>query len=287
MATKKKNDDTKKAVDAPDGSTVTASRETLDGTPGRLLDLLKAIGTRPPIRGILEGVGYTPAEHLRGWNLLHACTGFYIGSPVIEVDRKVVAATSTLDKSDERTDTLIDASLKHRAPNVRAFLVEGIKTGTGAESVLYFATLVPRLQAVHAGTAEGLTAAEQSKASDVLEERGLGVERCAELAALVKEAQGVNSAPAPAPLDRTELDAALRAARAFYEEWSEIARVEIKRRDYLILLGLATRRSRTTEDEEGVPAEPVPATPPRAAPSSPALPPLPTPATTTEPTTRA
>jgi hypothetical protein len=37
---------------------------------------------------------------------------------------------------------------------------------------------------------------------------------------------------------------ALIAARAFFEEWSELARTVIKRRDYLIRLGLAQRISR-------------------------------------------
>ncbi len=36
---------------------------------------------------------------------------------------------------------------------------------------------------------------------------------------------------------------AMMALRHWYEEWSEIARASISRRDYLILLGLAKRKS--------------------------------------------
>jgi hypothetical protein len=40
--------------------------------------------------------------------------------------------------------------------------------------------------------------------------------------------------------------------RAWYERWSGIARIVIKRRDYLIQLGLAARRSpRDDGGEEG------------------------------------
>ncbi len=40
-----------------------------------------------------------------------------------------------------------------------------------------------------------------------------------------------------------ELEQALLKLRAWYAEWSEIARASIKRRDHLIALGLARRKS--------------------------------------------
>jgi hypothetical protein len=43
---------------------------------------------------------------------------------------------------------------------------------------------------------------------------------------------------------------ALVALRAWIEEWSEVARAVITRRDHLILLGLASRRKSGAEDEE-------------------------------------
>jgi hypothetical protein len=242
-----------KAAAPPDGSTVTVSRETLDATPGRLLSLLNGIGTRPAIRGILGGVGYSDAEHQRGWGLLHAATGFSVTSSGNEVNRKALDAAATLDNNDERVDTLINASLKHRAPAARAYLLEGIKPGTNADSILYFTALLPRLAAVHARKvdAKKVPAGQLATAAEILEQRGLGPERCAELKVLLVDAQAVESTPAPstAGLDREALDAKLRAARAFYEEWSELARQEIKRRDHLILMGLATRRSKTPRAE--------------------------------------
>jgi hypothetical protein len=46
----------------------------------------------------------------------------------------------------------------------------------------------------------------------------------------------------------------LVALRAWYEEWSEIARVAVTRRDQLIRLGLASRKLRQ-EDDESEPAK--------------------------------
>lgn len=51
---------------------------------------------------------------------------------------------------------------------------------------------------------------------------------------------------------------ALKALRVCYVEWSDVARVEIKRRDRLIRLGLGARKRRkrddhNDEDEEGDP----------------------------------
>jgi hypothetical protein len=55
---------------------------------------------------------------------------------------------------------------------------------------------------------------------------------------------------------------ALVALRAWFEEWSEVARAVITRRDQLILLGLASRRkSGSEEEEEDSPVTPVPPEP--------------------------
>jgi hypothetical protein len=51
----------------------------------------------------------------------------------------------------------------------------------------------------------------------------------------------------------------LMALRAWYEEWSSIARVVIKRRDYLIRMGLAKRRVLAVEPP--APPSPDPAKP--------------------------
>jgi hypothetical protein len=43
---------------------------------------------------------------------------------------------------------------------------------------------------------------------------------------------------------------ALLALRAWYKDWSTTARAVIRRRDYLVMLGLTKRRRSTTDDDE-------------------------------------
>ncbi|MCK6548451.1 hypothetical protein L6R52_21565 [Myxococcota bacterium] len=235
------------------------SRDTLEATPGRLLDLLKGIGTRPAIRAALARVGYTAEEHQRAWNLLFACSGFAPANDEAEVDRDVVDAINELDQQDERTAQIIEATLKHRAPAVLAKVLEGLTPGTGADSVLFFSQLVPRLDALARGELAGVPEDQQEVANAALEQRRIDAEARARFRTLVATAQGAKANVEPrTKVDREALDAALRAARAFYEEWSTIARTEIKRRDHLISLGLATRRTRSTSDAEtDAPAAPL------------------------------
>lgn len=255
----------KKKVEEQEITTVEVGRETLDATPARLLTFLRGVGTRPAILGALAAVGYSDEEHSRGWDLLHGCSGFVSPSqakPVI--NSKVVGAIATLDQQDERINTLVDASLKHRAPHARDALLEGLSPGTGAESVVYFKALLGRVQALEKGKLEGVPAAEAKLAMEVLAKRGLSAEQRSTLAALVEQAESIDTPAAPdhAAAERDAIDEKLRRARAFFEEWSDIARTEIKRRDHLIFLGLASRRS-SREDADA--REPEATTPPAAA----------------------
>jgi len=50
------------------------------------------------------------------------------------------------------------------------------------------------------------------------------------------------------------LEEHVAALRAWYEEWSEIARATVTRRDYLIRLGLAKRKSNNEQPAPNAPA---------------------------------
>jgi hypothetical protein len=250
MATKKTS------TPIPTGETVDVSRDTLERTPSRLLDLLRAIGTRPAIFAALQTRGYSQAEHQRGWALIHAATGFEPSVDAQEVDVDVTGAIDQLDAADEPTHAVVDASLRHRVPAAHAALLNGLSPGTGADSVVYFATLLTRVDMLQDHALPGVTPAEADAALDVLAKRGLDAAERARLAKLVTRAQAPASTVSLDPDRGVKLEAALRAARAFFEEWSEIARVVVKRRDHLILMGLANRRSgRAAEEDEGAPVD--------------------------------
>ena len=56
--------------------------------------------------------------------------------------------------------------------------------------------------------------------------------------------------------DAEQLRARLVGAREWYEEWAAIARSELTRKDYLILLGLAQRKGKKGTKEPRVPEAP-------------------------------
>ena len=96
-------------------------------------------------------------------------------------------------------------------------------------------------------------------------ERGIGPSDRTSAAALVDQAM---STPSGSPRSQEELatadEAYVRALvelRDWYELWSEMARIEIARRDRLIQLGLAHRRYGAGDEEPEEPVEDGPETP--------------------------
>ena len=78
-------------------------------------------------------------------------------------------------------------------------------------------------------------------------QRGLDAAERRRLNALVTEALSPADALPAAEVDDTARREALVALRGWYEEWSTVARAEVKRRDHLILLGLARSAAAKTK----------------------------------------
>jgi hypothetical protein len=229
--------------------TVSVSEQTLEATPTRALIFLRGVGTSDPIRLSLASLGYDAAEHARGWSLLHAVSGFTAPSTAAAddaPDAQVANAISAIDAADERIHRIVDASLRHRFPALRDELLADLKPARGAESVLYVRTLLSRLSK--------LSGPDGKAALEVLSRRSLTPAYRAELAALVKTAERYTAPTAPAA-DDGSYQSGLRALRAWFEEWAELARTELSRKDYLLRLGLA-RRKRTTP--AATPSDPAP-----------------------------
>lgn len=233
----------------------TVSRETLEQTPDRVLPFLRAIGTRPPIMALMNARGYTGEDHKEGWNLLHAVSGYIEGAAPETIDVKVRDAIAELDRWDEDGFRVVRASLGRRHPEQAAFVLEGIGPSVGPAAVTGVNTLLERLDALEKSPKRKDTRKRDHAALETLAKRGLDEKERARLAHLVRVAQSLSDvAPADdagrAKRDQHHLEA-LIALRAWYEEWSELARVAVKRRDYLILMGLARRKSPTTSARIG------------------------------------
>ncbi|MBI4957599.1 MAG: hypothetical protein HY908_36675 [Myxococcales bacterium] len=235
----------------------TVSQETLEGTPARVLPFVRTIGTSLPVRAALMKRGYTLEEHRLGWRLMAQACGYTEGDPLELVDVAVRDAIAEIDAADEDLFRVVRATLRRHHPKLESFVLGGIGASTGTEAVLNVSLLLERLDALERAPEREATRTEDAAALATLASRGLDAERRAELVALVAQAQSVT---APEPHEGAAADAAattarqqaLVALRAWYEEWSEIARACIKRRDYLQRLGLAGRRSSQKDIDEPV-----------------------------------
>ena len=242
-------------------------RQTLERTPERVLQFLRAIGVSIPIRSAMRQHGYTQADHQEGWNLLHATSGFLGGEedPELE-DVSVRDAIVALDEWDEDGLRMISATLRRRHPEVHAFVMRGLRPSTGAGSVMVVQTLLERLDALRTGKGRPADMRREDKAAlATLATRKIDDAEIDRLRKLVKIAKSAPEIP-------TDDDVAIEAEHAYlqkllklrewYEEHAELARSVIKKRAHLLRLGLATRRpTRTNGGDADAPEDEEPARP--------------------------
>ncbi|MBX3212383.1 MAG: hypothetical protein KF850_10150 [Labilithrix sp.] len=223
----------------------TVTQETLETTPGRAITLLRALGTVPVLRRALEVRGYSPDEHRRGWALLQAASGYDgSGEPAgfnARVDRAVRDAIAEIDAWDEDGFRIVRAAFGRLHPEHAKTVLAGLSPSTGAAALLGVETLLDRIDALAKSKS-----AEDRAAIATLDARGLDEAERKRLRALVKVAKDGTSrddSPAEEAVRMArERQTALVELRAWYEDWSEMARVVFKRRDHLIRLGLAKRK---------------------------------------------
>jgi|LNFM01.1.fsa_nt_gb hypothetical protein len=222
--------------------------ETLEQTPNRVLTFLLAVGLVPEVRTILRSKGYDAAEHRRGWTLLEQLGNREVESAVTA--KEVADAVAAIDNWDEPNIRLIRAALT-RHPEARESVLAGISAVNGPAAVINVSKILKRLDAL-AESKDGRAALA------TLTERGLDEAERKRIAALVKIAKAgdvgeddaaLQAAAEAASKAASEYERALVELRQWWDEWSEIARLNIQRRDYLIRLGLAERRSPSGDDE--------------------------------------
>lgn len=271
MATSKadKTAKSKSAIGDGDFSTVTVTREVLEETPARALQMLMAINRSLPIRAVAESLGCNRAVRREGWMKIHAITGVDVGDGedsesegLVDVD--VATAITTLDNSDEKLLTKVRATLQHAFPAEAKKVLDGLSSTRGSGAVLVVATLLDRLDALNkseSGRAalerlaqRGLTSAERARLRGLVATASGADEGEGESESKAKGKSAKKSATAAVAESMSEEEylRLLRSLRAWFEEWSELLRSEISRRDYLIQLGLAERKSAPKgEDPEG------------------------------------
>jgi hypothetical protein len=226
----------------------------LEETPERSLRFLSGVGTSSGIRTILASRGYSEAEHQQGWKLLHLATGYETPISPPRQNQAASQAIAEIDAWDEPNFRLARAALARRFPKQAEFLFQDLAAATGAAALLSVRTLLERLDMLDGKRAGRDHKNKADKKADeeavaLLATRGITTAERARLRKLLDTAE---SGAQPDPdAEKAAKEAAVQAARreealldlrGWFDEWSEVARVVITRRDYLIRLGLAKRK---------------------------------------------
>jgi hypothetical protein len=224
---------------------------------------LRALGTRPAIRGALATRGYTESEHQRLWGLLLTLMGYNPASAPTEGSNESLASLSFLDNADGPLLRAFQAVLEARYPDQYQYATAGLTASEGLKAVGVVQQLVDRTAAMRDGTdpARASKRDEDKKAAEVLAARGVLSPAMHETyRAHLAKAKAI--APEITATPTTEAQKKYQdAGREFHislREWRELARQTITRRDYLISLGLAERRrakvgaeTESEEDDDG------------------------------------
>ncbi len=222
------------------------ARRTLETIPERVLKFLRTVNAEPAILRALEDRGYSKAEQLEGWKRLHDATGFRENLPPEDTnDASVRSAIEELDAAKTLVFRIAKASLVHRYPRQAELLFHGVDSARGPASVLRLEILLDRLDALEIGAGREATRAEDLAVLKVIEQRALTATertRLRQLIAIAKRAPPVTDSIDRKAEQRRQMER-LAHLRHWYVEWSEIARAVVHRGDFLIRLGLASRRA--------------------------------------------
>jgi len=221
------------------------SRQTLEDTPTRVISFLRGVGTSSVIRGALGARGYSPEDHTQGWELLHKVAGYGGGKDTSTQSESVRKAIVEIDAWDEPTFRIANAALERLHPEQAAFVFANLEPATGAAAVLTVKTFLERLTELESGADRQSTRDADHAALDTLARRGITKAERERMQTLLNLAQALESGTLPVDPTAEARYADLIALRAWFDDWSETARAAITRRDHLIRLGLAKRKTKT------------------------------------------
>jgi hypothetical protein len=162
-------------------------------------------------------------------------------------------AVAEVDAWDEPNFAKYGAALRRKFPSAHDYVFADLKASTGATSVNGVGTFLARIDALDKGSdpARSSTKKQDAAAVELLETRGLTKAERKRLRVLVDTALGPTSTLAEIPAGGADDEvrfAKLAALKAWHEDWSSTARAVIKKRAYLIRLGLAERKVRKKKD---------------------------------------
>jgi hypothetical protein len=225
------------------------SREVLEDTPARVTRFLQGVGALPIVRTLLAQHGMMDDDLKEGRTLLLRCLGEPADAqPQVQTEsaRSQRVAVAELDQWDEPSFARFGATLRRHHRSAYDYVFRDLKPASGPLAVQGVATFLARLDALEAGSdpARGDSKKADAAAVELLASRGLTSAERKRLKKLVDVALGPTTTLDELPkVDTSARLLALNELRAWYDEWSTIARAVVKKRGDRIRLGLATRKS--------------------------------------------
>jgi hypothetical protein len=222
---------------------------------------LRTISRKPQIAVLMATFGYTEQDHQEGWRLYLKVMGAPEGEALLETYDTAAEqkqAIVYLDLWDEPHFARAKAALKHRFSDQYWYVFHNLEASEGVAAVAAVNTYITRIQALRDGTDPDRAPHRKTDTAAVklLESRRLaGTELEKELQGWISKAQGFQLPAEPSKHLQAQEELLQKNAAAFQiwlNDWRETARAGIRRRDYLIQLGLAKKRSKKNKAVEEV-----------------------------------
>jgi hypothetical protein len=217
----------------------TPSRSVLRLIPERVVVFLHGVATHPEIGAALSACGYSKHEHAEGAQLLSDACSIDLHHEEFAAHARRIAAQRELGEWAARHLTRLQGAIAHVHPE-HIGLFDGILPLAPNGSVKAIRRLIQRLRALPA-EAPGPRALIAARRVDDSE-----IDRLSALVEIAREAPTRSSKEA-----QRHYEARLHALYMWHTEWSHAARALIRRRDWLIQLGLAARARRRDETFTG------------------------------------
>lgn len=241
------------------GNEVRVSRRKAEKMPDRAFRFLRSVGLFPSIMSALYEVGYSEDIHRKGWELLHQASGFQ--NKTQNMSEKHHNAIVELDNWDEKAFRRTHATLQYLYPEQTRYIFQDLEAQKGYEAIQAVQIYIERVSTLREGTDPKRTASREKdrEAVELLAQRKIFDHTIeVQLKTWIESAQSLSFSPEhieEQKVQKAELEHALIDLVIWFDEWSEAARSVVERRDYLISLGLAKRRTKKEEETPEDPSE--------------------------------